>query len=497
MRLLVGTRRGVDLYHTATWEPIWSQRESSAPVAFSQDGETVLTDTDSGLTLWRSLDGHRRVTLRNSEELYIRQAQFVHDDTALIAPRNRSSAQGAFVLSVWDTRTGEEIGTIPSTDHESHGHTSAIMALSLNASGDVLATSSLDHSIGLWDLATKELIAFLKGHRHEVQGLAFAPGGVLLSSGSKDGALYQWDDFTPARENVISRQGAVLGLSPDGRHLASADAETDTLRIFELRSHMLVKTLPLRPFNRSRWRQPMALSLDFSTAVQVTDEGTVDILNLATGTTRTVPLDEHWIARIALSPDGRQLVTQGRREATWWELSDPPRAIQALGNLEAARFSADGGTLVTLEDSGFARVWDTGTQRETSAFPVRAGGSGPALSPDGSQLATSGNWFDSENSIWVWSTATGELLADLSGHKQNVVSLAFSADGKTLASSSFDSSLKLWHLATGRELISRRSVGTILQDLRFSSAGQWLAADAGGPFTTTEEIHLFHAPRVP
>ena len=70
-----------------------------------------------------------------------------------------------------------------------------------------------------------------------------------------------------------------------------------------------------------------------------------------------------------------------------------------------------------------------------------------AFSADGRRLA-SGGW---DQAVKLWDTATGEELQTLQGHADKICSVAFSADGQWLASGSWGE-VKLWDAATGREL---------------------------------------------
>src|SRR5215470_11906835 len=71
---------------------------------------------------------------------------------------------------------------------------------------------------------------------------------------------------------------------------------------------------------------------------------------------------------------------------------------------------------------------------------------GVAFSPDGKILATAG--FD--NAVKLWDFATGKEIKTLSGHTGPVYSVAFSPDGAVLASSGHDQTIKLWTLADGK-----------------------------------------------
>jgi len=162
------------------------------------------------------------------------------------------------------------------------------------------------------------------------------------------------------------------------------------------------------------------------------------------------PNDE--VKAMAISGD-RRLVASANWDHTIkvWEAATGRVRVTFQGHSKVARclaFSPDGKriascTFPTLR-SDELKIWDTGTGREVLSLgdPART----VCFSFDGKRLASV-----LDATIHLWDATSGRKLLTLTGHTKQVRSLAFTPDGKSLASSADDESVRVWDLPAGQE----------------------------------------------
>src|SRR5262249_48941224 len=176
----------------------------------------------------------------------------------------------------------------------------------------------------------------------------------------------------------------------------------------------------------------------------------------------------HPIWSVAFSPNGRQLACAGGESVTpvaiqVWDLatSGEPLVLRGhTGCVERVVFSPDGRRLASAGSDRRVRIWDAATGDEL--LPLR-GHNAPVcnvtFSPDGRWLVSGSALLDPEGKLLsgemkLWDPSTGQEAINLRGHGQQVNKIAFSADGRRLASASNDHTVKVWDVGTGRETLT-------------------------------------------
>lgn len=148
--------------------------------------------------------------------------------------------------------------------------------------------------------------------------------------------------------------------------------------------------------------------------------------------------------------------------------------------INSVAISPDGARFVTASSDGTLQIWDTGSRRMLRVLAGHSGGSGvsdAAFSADGELIVSAGG---SDRQLIVWQVRTGRLVRRLEGHGCRIRAVAYSRDGKTIASGG-DDGIRIWEAATGvlvRTIDTGRDSKTAVSALAFSPRGDLILAGA-------------------
>jgi WD40 repeat protein len=343
-----------------------------------------------------------------------------------------------------------------------------------------------DPTVSLWEMQsgrTRRVLRGSAGGDRPVWGLAFSPDGRRLATGRHDGTLTVWD--VEAEREIGSYRGqprpaagwrslSGLAFSADGRQF-----------------------LALEPGGR---------------ALTVWD---------ATRGAEARPLGASFAMHAAFSPDGRRVAAAaqvarvgefakvGEHGTVLWDTETGQELMKFVEKYEwphAVAFSPDGALLAVAVSeemkTGRVKVFDLGTRKLLRTLPDPAQGlaapcDAVAFSPDGTRTASGSQ----DRVVRVWDATTGKQLWEGKGHSGTISAVAFSRDGRQLASASGGimrnrspggpvwpidlekhvPDLKVWDAVTGQELLSLTLPGKT-RALAISPDGETVAA-AFGPST--------------
>jgi WD40 repeat protein len=186
---------------------------------------------------------------------------------------------------------------------------------------------------------------------------------------------------------------------------------------------------------------------------------------------------------VAFSPDGRRLTTGGNEGTVRiWDVEQKRQLLACPGHergVNSVAYSPDGTMLAT--DDGTVRLFDAATGQLLRVLSQRVSVYRLAFSPDSRRLATIVRSPDvgQQGAVGIWDVTTGQELRSFRGHHGPMTCVAFSPDGKRVASAGTDKQVKLWDAATGTELGTLGGHASHVSHVAFHPDGRLLAAGTG------------------
>jgi WD40 repeat protein len=266
----------------------------------------------------------------------------------------------------------------------------------------------------------------------EITVVQLAPNGRLLASSSTDGSVVLWDLERRSRAGEIAAASALfdVAFSPDGQELATA-GEDGAVELWSISD----RTLRRRLASHGSPIHNVSYSPDGHLVAAGTGDYHLLLFNLESGQqVADVAFERNPVYSVSFSPDGALLAVagwSGEMILLDGRTGEEVRRFRAHDDaILAAGFSPDGTLLATGGRDGLVKLWSVGD----GALVRRLAGHRQkvfslAFSPDGTLLATG----STDKSIRSWHVSSGRLVVGSSyGHDHAISSLTFTADGAAL-----------------------------------------------------------------
>jgi WD40 repeat protein/tRNA A-37 threonylcarbamoyl transferase component Bud32 len=341
--------------------------------------------------------------------------------------------------------------------------------------GKLFATAGGNGDIILYDARTNEKLQNLGVHDQRVYRMAFSPDGSKLVTCSMDQTVNVWDTSARTLLRTFREHRATVGtlVFDSSGNVVTGAGDNRTLRwsleggtvLGEFRGHLTdVSALAALPDGAH------VISGDWSGVVKTWDWSTEDVRTLRVRTDWLIPqiYGAAWDAdeeEIACSSNGGDLLVWNRRGEFLRSYSSPDP-------FRCVAFAPDRSFLLRADDTGEIAVFrDAGSPAIRRAQAHRGPILAMKIDPKGKTVATA----SADSSVKIWSLPGVELLRSFEGHGGPVQDVEFSPGGDVLASCGDDGSIRLWDPATGEAQEVAQVDNGVVADMAFDPEGRRLA----------------------
>ena len=433
-------------------------------LAFSPDGASLaagISAAVSEIRLWRVNDGSLLKRFKSEKETEVVNAgievSFSPDGKVLAGTGHERR------LVLFDVAIGKELNLL-STARLAHG------PLSFSPDGSTLATTGDQQTLHFWELATgKDRLATPGSHEGGVGALAILAGGKTLVSGSDDRTVRIWDLTTGRPTKCFTLGGWVrsLSVSGDGSLLAAATTypEQDGVRVWNVKTGQQLHVWPIAKPQLS-FPRGVTLNADGSSVIAALGDGSLRRWDVSTGSERPIAQPKYEkvplvgpgldaVERAIFSRDGRLVAFIGRGWTQVLDVASGELRFKERSSTNACEFAPDGRSLAIVRRGPPTRIKlaDGQTRVSSAAAPSTI------------------LWLDSQ---------TGQMRREIVIPESNILSLAFSPDGKAIAAGTLlrpaRGIIRIFRLQDKQEIATFEAPFYSIQSLCFTPDGKRIVA---------------------
>jgi len=306
-----------------------------------------------------------------------------------------------------------------------------------------------------------KLHATLVGHTAAVGPIAFSPSGKILASGSLDGTVKLWDLSEPAHPKALTIEIenpapiSSLSFSPDGKKLVLGTK--DRITVMDVQTRKKDNQIE---FGKSGASPYVAFSPD-GKLLAWSHNNKITFWDIATATAiKEFDTAQKMLGWIAFSPDGKKLASANRSQIN-------------IGNIKLWDVPSGDllGTIPNPHKFGVSRVLFAPNGKTLVSTGLDATGSKKANNPP--PPPPNSEWHGGD--IKLWDVATLKEIRSWRAHNQTFSAIAISGDGKYLASGGMENLVKLWDYSSGQGIATLEGHTERVSSAAFSPDGMLLA----------------------